>query len=626
MIRAMSNKYTNDNEIKIVKRILEKSGIDCISDVILKSDKIKTDVDVFGIYKNVIVLIECVGTEAFGPKLKKSASDFKLIIGEFDKLKNKISIDHKIFYKRNNLGLNSQNKVFQKLLISFNKKAREDIDESHFNLSEKEKIHIWTEEEMYYYNKVSDCAYDHCKYEILSHLKVNPESIDGEEKPGPLIYLAYGKKIVNNLFLLNLIVPVRLLLNRSSIKRLRDASTEKGYQRLLDKKKLKKMRNYLLKETIPTYPNNIICALNRQTTIKGKPISEFKLHKEEKSKTPDIKRDTNEKLFIVELPNTYDIFEIIDGQHRLFSYAQTKYHLFEKIKKEEIEEVKKCDEKIEELSKEADLTVTAIYSADEGWGAPGKLFFDINTTQTKIIPEDVIDLMEKFYPDDPVVSANKLLKKLNKNDFLTNKIKTKFWQKEKIKRTSLIRYSGLKEVFKKSSKTYRIFNKAYKKQKKIKDYDDFCFILINNFLRSLSNLVKDRQKKKFAKIINDLNLKNYYFCSAVFIGALIRFLRHFISEKDKEFDIPNGINQVLVKELRSNIENKKLQKLFYDGLKPIANRYKFTKEEFKQNGWASNRWTEIEAALFYTVRDQGKFSDFGDEALILKKYIVKGRV
>lgn len=116
MIRTMSNKYTNVKEIKIVKRILEKSGIDCISDVILKSDKIKTDVDVFGIYKNVIFLIECVGTDTFGPKLKKSASDFKLIIGEFDKLKSKISIDHKSFYKENNLGLNSQNTIPHKKL------------------------------------------------------------------------------------------------------------------------------------------------------------------------------------------------------------------------------------------------------------------------------------------------------------------------------------------------------------------------------------------------------------------------------------------------------------------------------------------------------------------------------
>lgn len=620
MIRAMSNRYKNDDEIKIVKGILEKSGIDCISYEKLESDVIKTDVDVFGVYKNVIVIIECVGTERFGRKLKKAATDFKLIIGEFDKLKSKISKDHKSFYKRNILGFNSQNKVFRKLLISFNKKAREDIDKSHSNLSEREKIYIWTKEEMYYYDRVSDCTYDHCKYEILSHLEVSPESIDGEEKPGPLIYLAYGKKIVKNLFLLNLIVPVRLLLDRSSIKRLRDASSEKGYQRLLDKKKLKKMRNYLLKETNPTYPNNIICALNRQTTIKEKPISEFKLREEERSKTIDIKRDTNEKLFIVELPNTYDIFEIIDGQHRLFSYAQTKYHLFEKIKSGREEKVKKCDKKIEELSKESDLMVTAIYSEDEEWGVPGKLFFDINTTQTKITSDDVIDLMENFYPKDPIASANKLLKKLNKNGFLTNKIKTKFWQKEKIKRTSLIRYSGLKQVFKKSSKTYRIFSEAHKKQKKIKDYDNFCFILINNFLRSLSNLVKDRQKKKFAEIINDLNLKNYYFCSAVFIGALIRFLRHFISEKDKGFNIPNRINQVLEKNLRSNIENKKLQKLFHEGLKPIADRYKFTKKEFKQNGWASNRWTEIEAELFYTVRDQGKFSDFGDEALILKKY------
>ncbi|GAH24589.1 unnamed protein product, partial [marine sediment metagenome] len=107
-------------------------------------------------------------------------------------------------------------------------------------------------------------------------------------------------------------------------------------------------------------------------------------------------------------------------------------------------------------------------------------------TQTTISPEDVIDLTEKYWPENPVSSANKLLRKLNDNGALKNKIRIKFWQENRLRRTSLIGYAGLKDIFNKdkgkASKTYDIFFSLYKKQNKIKDYVSFCFVFINNFL------------------------------------------------------------------------------------------------------------------------------------------------
>lgn len=624
-------------EIEKVISIFKKSGIDCLQEIEIKIEEQQTDIDVLGIYNNIIILVECVGKDTFGPKLKKSITDFDLNIQHFEKTLKIISKKDNTFYKEHEKYLKSSNKIFKKLLVSFKKETKDYIDKTHNNISSKSDVCLWTREEIYYYDKISDCTYDHCKYEIFDYLNINPEDMENDDEPTILIYLAYGKKIKNKSYLLNFIVPVTVLLHRSTIRRLQDSVTKDGYQRLLDKNKLKRMREYLLSGETHMYPNNIICVLNKSTSkpkeIGKTIIGQLQLEEQEKAKIPILKKEIKDKIFLIELPNTYNVFEIIDGQHRLFSYAQTKYYLFEKIKnKKEKVKIKQRDNKIEKLSQQSHLTITAIYSENNIWGEPGKLFFEINTTQTRIKPEDVIDLVEKYYKDSPIAKANKLLRKLNNNGILKGSIKIKFWQDERIKRTSLISYSGLKGIFGERKKSHKIFWDAYKKQNKIKNYIDFCFILINNYLWKISDLVKTKYKKngKGKNIFNetiskDFTLKKYYLFSAVFIGALIRFLRHFLSNKDKEFKILDKLNETLEKGnnkeeiINKNIQNDKLQNLFHDALQLIVKKYDFTKNEFnQQEGWGPNKWVKIESDLFYLIRK--KHPNFGDDMLISKKH------
>jgi DGQHR domain-containing protein len=626
---GVKEEYTNDKEISVVSSIFKKSGIDCIQKVDISTKENKTDIDVVGVHKNVVTLVECVGKEDLGPKLKKTITDFGEVIKNFDKVVSTIRSNFRNFYKNNKAGLNSQNRIFKKLLVTFNKETKNDVDETNLMLCNKHEIYLWTREEKYYYDKVSDCTYDHCKYEILDYLNVKPGDIEHTEEPVVLTYLAYGSKVKNDLYILNFIVPIKTLLARSSINRLQNSSTETGYQRLLDKAKLKKMRGYLLKKP-SMYPNNIICVLNDKSCITniGSEISNnVKLSERDEAKTVNVKNMIKKNLFLAELPDTHNVFEIIDGQHRLFSFAQTKYHLFEKIKdnKEKIK-LRRDDKKIEELSKIYNLVVTAIYSKNNEWGNPGKLFLEINTTQTRIKPEDVIDLVEKFYKNSPIADANRLLRKLNENGILKNKIKIKFWQEDRIKRTSLISYSGLKNIFEKDTKSFKIFREAHKKQRKIKDYGDFCFILINSYIRSIYKLVQQKYPKTSAEIGEDLTLKKHYLFSAVFIGALIRLLRHFISKNDCEFGVLKKINKALEKGennkdiINKNIENKKLQEVFHGGLQIIVNKYDFTKDEFtKQEDWGPNKWAKMESDMFYLIR-RNRHPKFGDETLISKKH------
>lgn len=631
-----SKEDIHNEEIEKVVSIFRKSGIDCLREVEIKTEEQKTDIDVLGIYNNIIILVECAGEKKFGPKLKKSLTDFDLNIEHFEKMPEVISKKYNNFYKKHVKCLKSSNKIFKKLFVSLKKETKDCIDKTHHNMCNKNDACIWTMEEIYYYDTISNCTYDHCKYEIFDCLNIKPEDIEDNTEPIILTYLAYGKKINNKSYLLNFIVRVSVLLQRSTIKRLQDSVTKEGYQRLLDKNKLKVMRKYLLSGKTNTYPNNLICVLNKSASKPkeiGKTINDqFQLREEEKATTSTLKKQFKDNIFLIELPNSYNVFEIIDGQHRLFSYAQTKYHLFEKIKNSnEKTKIKREDNRMKKLSEQSYLTVTAIYSEDNIWGEPGKLFFEINTTQTRIKPEDVIDLVEKYHKDYPIAKSNKLLRELNNSGILEDNIKIKFWQDERIKRTSLISYSGLKDIFDESKKTHKNFFDIYKKQYKIKDYIDFCFIIINNYLWKISNLVRTKYEKKGKEnvfdetISKDFTLKKYYLFSAVFIGALIRLLRHFLSNKDEEFKILDKLDETFEegnnqKEVISkNSQNDKLQNLFSDALKLVVEKYNFTRNEFdQQEGWGPNKWAKIESDLFYLIRK--KYPNFGDEMLISKKH------
>lgn len=616
--------YTNDEEIDIVKDIFNKSGINCLPKVQVNIKTNNTDIDIFGVYKNIIILVECVGTDDFGPKIKKAITDFETIETNIEEV-IKTGLNRK--FRKDNNGLKYQNKVFLKLIVSFNKETIKDIEQNNLSLCKNKHLSIWTLEEMYYFSKISDCTYDHCKFEILSFLKIDPTKIEEGSSETPILtYTAFGKKINENLYILNMIIPVKVLLERTTLNRLHDSSSEKGYQRLLNKDKLMHMRQYLLEE-MPLYPNNLICVLNKNAAIqelKGS-IESIELKIEKKAKQVSLKKELEDKIFFVEFPNVFNIFEIIDGQHRLFSFAQTKYQYYEDTKNDAHRlKLKKDDKAIIALCNKTNLVVTAIYSTKKEWGEPGKLFFEINTTQTRIKPEDIIDLSEKFLKDSPVAQANILLKKLNKNGILRNKIRVKFWQKDRIKRTSLISYSGLKEIFDKRRKDkHDIFIRLFEKQKHIKIFTDYLFVIINNYFSSIFSLVSKKYKKSINEIKDDLTFKKYYLFSAVFIGALIRLLRHFISDKDKAFKINSLINGVIINSksgnvVNKNIDNKRLQELFTSGLEEIINKYDFSVHEFnKQEGWGFNKWAKIEADLFYLIRN--KYKNFGNKDLISKK-------
>ena len=117
----------------------------------------------------------------------------------------------------------------------------------------------------------ADCAYNHYKSEIYDALGIEPPQVQREKhepEVHPLVARGYSRQLDGSaeVNLLNFVVNVQAILNRSKISRLTEASTKDGYQRLLDKDKLRRMRRYLLKGVL-TYPNNVICVLDAKSGV-----------------------------------------------------------------------------------------------------------------------------------------------------------------------------------------------------------------------------------------------------------------------------------------------------------------------------------------------------------------------
>ncbi len=327
-------------------------------------------------------------------------------------------------------------------------------------------------------------------------------------------------------------------------------------------------------------------------------------------------------MFLVNVPDRYDAFIVIDGQHRLFSFSQDEYHKFEITKKDKESRLKKEDAEIKKLADELQLIVTAIYFKKPNnkiIDFSCRLFFEINTTQTRIKPEDVINLTVKLDPKNPTSKANVMLEKLNQKGALSGMIKTRFWQQDRIKITSLIRYGGIKDIFYEKSKTHKIFYNMFEKQTKIKDYVNFCYIIIENYLYTLKEAIKEKHGKKYKQMWSDVNLKEYYVTAAVCIGALLRLLRHFLSKEDQVFEIWKKITDTTFKgDIEKNINNQELMNMFKEPMKIIADSFKFNIGEFKKKGYAANRWAKVEADMYYSIQDRFKEKTFGNIKLIKK--------
>ena len=289
------------------------------------------------------------------------------------------------------------------------------------------RLHIFNEENWEYFKRLARTIKKAAKYEFLDSVDINPNDI-GDASLGGTVLTKRCLKLTNKtLFsgqddvLADLFVVIfkpEELLRIARVLRYQgqplaissETSTNQqsgGYQRILVPDKLKKIREFIGNNSKVAFPTNLTLVLNKECEMRNS-----ELH----------------------IPSKYASIDVIDGQHRLFSYASSS----------------------EQVRKEALLITTAIkFNTDDAQKInqyAARTFITINSEQTKV-KRDLIYLISYDVLDDktPESIAAKILKMCDSkpNGILTGIFALRaFIKKNKLDQTPIPIISIIRELAK----------------------------------------------------------------------------------------------------------------------------------------------------------------------------------
>jgi DGQHR domain-containing protein len=356
---------------RIVK-ILKQSGFRVDSEIHVSFSNSFTDdfsLDVCAIHEDSLILIEC----------KKSDKDLSR------------QIEHTL---TNGPKLNTITKILQPKKCEFSLKDFKNITSIHYcyaindtenkddELSKKLKskgIVFWNKDTVRYFYSTSDMLGYITKYEILREMKVKP-TISSQAENAVRI-LQNGQE----LFLLGM-SPSNLL--RMAYAFRRTSLRDKSYQRILDRNKLDQLKEFYKTNKDFLLANSIIIAFDDDKEIQNE---------------LDWDRNGDKKLHF---PTSYCCAWIIDGQHRVYAFKETKYVDPKKLE-----------------SKQFKIPVVAFRKLPPH--KQSRTFVNINYYQTKINTVLICDLASTFPDASYELSwVSKLVKELSRDEPWQGKIQT----------------------------------------------------------------------------------------------------------------------------------------------------------------------------------------------------------
>jgi len=251
-----------------------------------------------------------------------------------------------------------------------------------------------------------------------------------------------------------------------------------AYQRMLLPSKIEMIRRKL-KADGQVFVNNIIATLPSDVH----PV-------DDNGKTVEIAELEETSPVIISLPLRSNSVGLIDGQHRLFSYYESR----------------EDDLQIAKLRREQNLLVTGIIypygtSKEAAERFEAGLFLAINSNQTNASPGLKQEIEVILKPFSPTAIGKQVMSRLAEESPLRGHVEAYFFDKGKLKTTSIVSY-GLGPLIKLSGSDslFKIFSHANKDgilsgnaQDALNDYIKFCASQIEIFLNAIkANVPTDR--------------------------------------------------------------------------------------------------------------------------------------
>jgi DGQHR domain-containing protein len=339
-----------------------------------------------------------------------------------------------------------------------------------------------------YFKAITDRVRQSARYELFNFLGLSRKDVGvGAISPASTSTTSYKGSILPEgqshfppgFKVVSFYVSPAALLERCYVLRKDGWGEEDGlYQRMISRTKIQSIRKYLLNKK-RVFINNIIVTLPSSTQLtsdNGQTIDPSKINETEPGN--------------IQLPFEYNSIGLIDGQHRVFSYYEGG----------------KEEAAINLLRLQQNLLVTGIIYPQALSGAErskfeATLFLEINATQTnaKSDLKQAIGVLLHPFSQDSI--ARQIVNALNDQGVLAGQFERYFFDKGKIKTTTIVSY-GVKPLVKLGGddslfKAWKNLNKQRlvdaPTQALVSEYVKFCTTEVNVFIGAIkANMTADR--------------------------------------------------------------------------------------------------------------------------------------
>jgi DNA sulfur modification protein DndB len=426
-------------------------------------------VDAIGGFGSVLFVIECFSSQKRGKiSIRNKLKEFKGVIKSLEEGFK----EHKTYKKYSKI-------IF---VLALKNIIPGEADKEFANSSPQ--VLIWDSDFLDYYTKLAKSIGEYTVYNIMGELNIPPRIED--KLILPALRCKIGEYVIYSFW-----VNPKQLLKYSYVAR-RERKEEHFYQRFIDKQRIEKMGEEYI-DSGKFYPNSIIIAISEDIIERCKftEISEWKSEVEER--WPE-----NLSFGILELPTTYRSCWIIDGQHRLYSFAKSKrYHLISVIAFEKIPKIKQAD-----------------------------IFVDVNLNQ-KVVPPDLLwDLIGDLSPDEEKGIISTTVKEINKKSVLKERF---YIPSFGIKRKDQLKFSGicqaiLKAKLARRELTGKKINPIYADD--VEKLKERLIKILDSFFKLEDKIFSEELKKEFIFTNGGIAVMIYY------LERIIRYINKTPEEKD----------------------------------------------------------------------------------------------
>lgn len=375
-----------------------------------------------------------------------------------------------------------------------------------------------------YFLWIVQCIKHSARNEIFRFLDLNNSDIgpissssDSTQITAPIIYPKSFTGLTNKVRIVSFMMSAEDLLNTCYVLR-KDNWSESIwlYQRLIDKNKIKGIRNFLEAKGEAFY-NNIIVALPDSIAFRDE-AGHFKTIDEIGG------LEGNCKLI---LPKEMNSICVIDGQHRIFAHYESGV-------------ASKQEQKIAELRKQLHLLVTGLVfpndmSPEERAQIQSEIFLDINQN-AKPVPQNVLLQIKRIQnPIDDESLAQFVIEKLNKQGVFQNLLQVSTLDSGRIKTASIVRFALRYLVtVEPADGKQSLFNHwtgdkdalLALKSVAIEEYVQFCAATLRNYFGAIKKNLRKQWDDDTSKLLSVISIN----------GFIIALTRQLSVNGVKDFD------------------------------------------------------------------------------------------